>query len=336
MNKPAIGGYFGSEEYIRGVRSDEGHLQVSDSRHMLLLNKQNAALRLAITASGVQRLWLPRWICPSVIRAAGQLTALSYYEIGPVLLPKLSKQNVNPLTDGIMLVNYYGILDDDISKLTVFWENRGVTTIVDCAHSLFYRGAGENILKSPRKFAGLTDGGIMITSLPELTKYLPQKHYLCPCNAYQRLRDSGQIEAGYELFRAHERMLTNSDDQLMSLDSQAKMKCIDWIFIKRQRSENFTILHRELGDYNEISALGAKTGISPLYYPLKVGEGSRVRNLLRERRIFSPVLWPNIDNSVLTDNERYMTANTLLLPIDHRYSTEHMMLVSNYVHDILG
>ena len=104
---------------------------------------------------------------------------------------------------------------------------------------------------------------------------------------------------------------------------------VDYEQVKKQRNENFSLLHRELGAFN---GLDVKLPEGAFAYPLLLEKGSELRRILAEKKIFVPTLWPNVLKEMPEDSlEHNFAKNILPLPCDQRYGAEEMLYISEVI-----
>ena len=71
-------------------------------------------------------------------------------------------------------------------------------------------------------------------------------------------------------------------------------------------------------------------------YPLYVKNGKLIREALRKKRIYIPVLWPNVCNMCKKSQFEYDLAwNLLPLPVDQRYDRSDMDVILNTLGELL-
>ena len=99
-------------------------------------------------------------------------------------------------------------------------------------------------------------------------------------------------------------------------------------------TENFRRLHEGLGARN---GLAVRLTEGAYAYPLMLPEGQRIRKKLIERKIFVPLLWPNVPAQQPEDSEACRLAEEILpLPCDQRYGAEEMDFIIRAVRDCLN
>ena len=147
-----IGGYFEMEEL-------PGEEYYPD---LLRLNLGRTALLYLLKQRGCREIFLPYYLCDSVIGACRDSgIKISFYSVNDALEPGLEE-----LPDGAWcyLVNYYGQLTDD---RILFYQEKYQRIIVDQTHAFYQRPLPHvDTIYSPRKFFGLPDGAYLAADLP--------------------------------------------------------------------------------------------------------------------------------------------------------------------------
>ena len=60
--------------------------------------------------------------------------------------------------------------------------------------------------------------------------------------------------------------------------------------------------------------------------------GAEIRIKKKKKKIFIPMLWPNVLRNVAEDTIEFKLASNILpLPIDQRYGKKHMIYIANKV-----
>ena len=97
---------------------------------------------------------------------------------------------------------------------------------------------------------------------------------------------------------------------------------IDYKYVEKKRRENYMYLHQKLRQINELEL---KIPVGPYMYPFYIKNGEKIRKKLKEKKIFIPILWPDVLELCDEEELEYiMTKNILPLPIDQRYCIEDM------------
>ena len=122
-----------------------------------------AASHLALTPKDA--VLLPIYNCQDVLKAFARTNRVVFYDVQADLTVDPTEILAKLIDDGIrmmMMTNYFGFLQphrDDIKKIC---QDRGISLIEDCAHSLLTEGSGETgdlSIYSFRKILPIPDGG---------------------------------------------------------------------------------------------------------------------------------------------------------------------------------
>lgn len=272
-----------------------------------------AALYAFLKVSAARKIYLPSYICDSILPAINSLGVdIVWYEIGVDLLPT---QVIAPTNEGeyFLLVNYFGLLTDEINALVVQAPKR---FIVDNSQALFASPvASSTTIYSFRKFLAMPDGGALYTfrdvAVPEVE--FPGEKYL----AHLMLRAAGDVQKGYGYFLQAERALDDFIPNKMSRVSEYLLRHSNLAFIKLQRQQNFQYLATKFSHLNRLKLV--LNNQVPLCYPLFLPfDVSDICNRLVEKQVFLPRYWKSHSFHPLVNSDFYN--NTLFIPIDERLS----------------
>lgn len=142
----------------------------------------------------------------------------------------------------------------------------------------------------------------------------------------ERLRHlMGRLETSasefYSAYQANEELLTEAPLLQMSLGTQNILKGIDYSFVEETRTQNYAYLNEKLKNMNELELKIVKGAYA---YPLLVSKGKILRKELQKRKIYIPVLWPNVRENFGFRKEAVLSENILPIPCDQRYGKEDM------------
>lgn len=313
----AIGGYFELEL----PRIDSG-----DMVSTIKLNTARNCLEYILETSNPTKVYIPYYTC-DVILEPFEKTGVKYefYHIDD----DLEVVDLPLLEDGelFLYTNYFGI-KDTYTKLLIdrYREN----LIVDASQAYFYTSTGvEKVFYSPRKFFGVSDGGLLVTD-KKLDRVL-ETDISNERMAHLLKRLELNPEEGYEDFKRNDDSLKNMPILQMSRVTQKILQSINYVHAADVRKANFHQLHEALGNTNKLSVVGS--GV-PMVYPYLVEGAENIRKTLIDRRIFVATYWPNIFQWCNeTDTETYLARNILPLPVDQRYTAEDMKRIIEVVNE---
>ncbi|POZ62638.1 hypothetical protein [Chromobacterium alticapitis] len=300
---PAIGGYFELE-----LPPALGHLYPDALR----LQSARASLLALLRQLRPSRLWLPRFICPTMlepVRRSG--VSLCFYPIDHNYRPPI---DLAPAPGELLLyVNYYGICDEQIESLLQRVPKERV--VLDFSQAFFSPPPDcLATIYSPRKFFGVPDGAYLCSALnipqPAETETLSLERFR---PLLTRLADSP--EAGYPHILEARRTFKNQEPKRMSQLTERLLASIDYPRARSQRRMNAAQYHTAFGDLNP---LPIPAGASPLAYPLYC-EKPDLREILAAQRIFVAKYWPDLELAADSATEAALAEHTLALPCDQRY-----------------
>lgn len=312
-----IGGYFELEE-LKGSEYYPDLIPLNTGRNALLYICQ---------AKNIQKLYLPYFLCDCISNLCQKnMIELSFYHINAEFMPQIPKKLQNG--EVLYLVNYYGQLDH---KMIQQLQNLYSRIIVDNTHAFFQSPVlGTDTIYSCRKFFGVPDGAYLKTD-QKLKRFLENEktnenmgHLL---GRYEK-----NASEFYDEYHKSEQRFYNTPIRHMSHISHNILKAIDYDKVYKIRMKNFGYLNRALKKWN---SLNIKTPERPFAYPLYHKNGIEIRKYLAERKIYIPVLWPNVLDLKDCFLERDYAANILPIPCDQRYTEDDMKYVVNILYQHL-
>lgn len=305
-----IGGYFGldlpcyADLYPEALKFQSGR----------------AAIRAMLESAGIERVMLPAYVCDSVIKAVVDSGAMvETYTLNESLYPKDLPRRL-PERCALLYVNYFGLCQKNISRLLV--EIPGDRLIIDNSQALF--AEHEDVLAtiySPRKFAGVPDGGLLRVS-PTLNVALPMEEDKASIERMRSLlvRMAYSAREGYADFQKIAISLKDTTPLAMSRLTQRLMKSIPWDQMAERRRENFMVMAQKLDALNDMHWKLGEHDV-PMCYPLTLRgrQIEKIKAKLVARNIFVPVYWKDALPRIAPDSiEVVLTNETLFLPIDQR------------------
>lgn len=307
-----MGGFFGLE------LPDYGNFPYAESPNCVYLSSGRAAFEILLrNMPRPARLWMPRFICDTVLQAPARLgiPVLRYSCTGQLepLIPLVEENDI------VLLVNYFGLTGKAVKQAAAQLPGR---CIVDATTALYSPPLpGIPTFYSPRKFCGVADGGVAVAPFP--LRHLPHDtavssnrslHLLqrLECGAAKSLDTSEQAEAALDAPPNHMSMLTRK-----------LLRSIDFESAATRRLLNYKTLHQALKDINRLY-LPDSPSHAPMCYPLVCGIPD-LRDTLIDAGIALPLYWPEVigqTNAADTDNA--ISRSLLPLPLDQRYAPADM------------
>lgn len=222
----------------------------------------------------------------------------------------------------LLYTNYFGIKDEYCKKLA---DQFGPQLIIDNAQALFCKSIpGTNQFYSPRKFMGMPDGGLAVTTVPNTASELPLDKSFDRCSHLLK-RTELQPSEGYAEFKEVSRKIAEAPLCQMSNLSKSIFGSVDFDVIKQKRRDNFNTLHKALASSNKAVIPPTDSFECPMVYPYWTDKGCELKKKLIEQEIFVATYWPNVFEWAKPHDLEYDIANnTVYLPIDQRYAIEDM------------
>ncbi len=313
-----IGGYFELE--IR-----EGHF-LHDN--LVKLNSGRNAFEYILRVCKPTKVYFPKFTCDVMLEPLIKLNIeYSFYSIDENLeiidKPNLKKNEL------ILYTNYFGIKDEYSRELSKYYKQ---SLVLDCSQAYYFKPlkVGYTIY-SPRKFFGVSDGGLLSTD-----KYLDLNFEVDVSakrvsHLIERLEQGA--EAGYRDFKINDNILVGNPIRHMSVLTKRLLGNIDFNYSKRKRYENAMYLHAKLGAINLLK-IRPKSASSLMVYPLLIDKPS-LREHLISNKIFVAMYWPNVLEWCSTEElEYFLSKNILPLPIDQRYSIDDMKHIIRIIDEV--
>lgn len=313
MNKQdMMGGFFGME------LPEFGNFPYPETPHCAYLSSGRAAFECLLrNMPEPGSIWVPRFICDTVLEAPARLNIpIKRYNCTEQLSPILPETSADEL---VLLVNYFGLTGAEIAGSAAKLEGR---CVVDATTALYYPPLpGVPTFYSPRKFCGVADGGVACAPFPLTT--LPEHQARSTMNSLHLLE---RIETGAETAlaasEAAEQALS-APPQRMSNLTRRLLLSIDFETAAARRLENYATLHSALREINHLK-LPDTPASAPMCYPL-VSAIPGLRDALIDDGIALPLYWPEVINATdAAAAENRLARRLLPLPLDQRYTKTDM------------
>lgn len=274
------------------------------------------------------RVHIPNYICEAISDAIDALgTKTVKYAINREFCidGKLDLQN----GDLVLLVDYYGLTQESVHADLDGLPSASV--IVDCSQAYFQKPFDcLASIYSARKFIPVPDGGFVNTNV-DLTSEQPDEDASIHRSQYLMKRVVGEPELSRDLYVEAEQSLSEASSRAISAFSEKIIETTDLDYIQHKRKANFDALG-SLASINKLQLTHQDQ--VPLCYPLMIDAGSELREYLKQKRVFTPVYWPNV--IPLNDFEKALLKNVVYLPIDHRYGASHMKYLNRVIMDFIN
>lgn len=308
-----IGGYI-ELDIFRGKMLHE------NTKH---LNCGRTALMYLIESKNIRKIWMPYFLCNSVSDVCKRCgIEIKYYHIGY----DFKIEDIKIYDDEwLYIVNYYGQLSDEyILSLKEKYNH----VILDNAQAYFAMPL-KNIdtIYTCRKFFGVPDGAVLYTDA-DINRNIPvdesfeRIHYIL--GRYERT--AGEF---YKESSENNAFFKNESIKQMSKLTENILHGVDYDYIEKCRTDNFEYLNEQLSEMNMLDVKNVK---GAFMYPLMVKNAGDIRKKLAEKKIFIPVLWPNVLKEMPEDSVEYRLSNEIMpLPCDQRYGLEDMKFLKEEI-----
>lgn len=312
---------------------------------MLLVNARSA-IRIMLREIDPDQVWMPSYLCHSMLRALGQcITNLRMYEVDSQLrIPSLEWLADVRHNDVVLFVDYFGFR---IHKCH-FSEpiERGAWVVEDASQALLTKEVGEGsdiVISSPRKFLPIPDGGLLSSPsgrfvIPDIRLGpIPERWWLKSLSA-MILCGEHDLDSRHSSWRELLDQVSGGQPIgpfAMSETSKILIRnAFDYEEISRRRRKNYQVLLEQLHDIALFADLDQDT--VPLGFPIVIEARDGVFRSLTEKRIIPTIHW-RLDNIVprsYEDSHR-LSKEIITLPCDQRYDENDMEFVAYSVRRIL-
>ncbi len=337
-SKPRImGGMFGLPEKLDGA----GTLPPLPLDRSIFLANGRCCLVLLIELLSPTRVWLPSYLCPSII-AAVRTTGIpfSFYEVdydlrvSPGALSKVGKGDL------VNMIDYFGFPADRALMRHV--RESGAWLLEDACQAMLTSGIGSTadfVMFTTRKFVGTPDGGILISNRLEINFHnvklqLPPPNWLMKTLSAAVLRSEFDLYGGdrlwFELYRAVEEDMPMGRYAMSEMSKMLMTSAFDYASIAQRRVENYQVLAYELSHLALYPSL--EPGVVPLGFPVRLANRDEVIKMLYTQDIYPPVHWPFRGILPKKFSESYrLLGDIMMLPCDQRCDKEDMLRLARLV-----
>ncbi|MFA5663591.1 hypothetical protein [Castellaniella sp.] len=293
-----------------------------------------AALRALLESGNFRQCWVPAYICDSVLDAVRDAGCTpEFYFLDDAFNPKITW----PLCSQVVLiyVNYFGLCHEGVASIRQ--RMPADQLIVDNTQALFAAPVDVfGSIYSPRKFVGVPDGGLLVSSSDDFTMPDHEDTLSSQRMGHLLTRMTVSARAGYAQFQQANQLLEDTAPLRMSRLTARLLHSIDMQDVQCRRRLNFIRLAKAFNDLNAIQWVLDACSV-PLCYPLVVDRDvTHARRALADKGIYVPTFWdearPRIGEDCI---ERQLLDRCLALPCDQRYGADDMDRVIHEVLDVL-
>jgi Predicted pyridoxal phosphate-dependent enzyme apparently involved in regulation of cell wall biogenesis len=293
----------------------------ASGRHAFRAILQDLRLR------GIFSIWLPEYLCDSVIAATEKESfRIGFYEIDSRLLIKreyVSRIARDP-SSAVLLIDYFGLTD--LTSRIEMLKNANICVVVDMVQAYFKNPylQADYWFNSLRKFLPVPEGALAYKGCQPMlapSRTSDFSHLKMLGGFIKNIASRVDIDdrAYLSLFEKGEAVL-DSEESICSTSGiyASLIRRIDIEDVKRRRINNASALRKLLSDSGIPSAFdGSELDSAPLAIPLLLENRDDIRQSLKHEGVFLPVHWPGRAQGPLSD---FYAKHELSLVIDQRYS----------------
>lgn len=284
------------------------------------LNSGSACLAYLIRAKKIKKIAIPFFLCDCIKDICiKEGVNVRNYKINQNFSPDF---DIEPIPEEwVYIVNFFGQLSKEILfDLVTKYSN----VIIDQAQAYFDKPIHDvDTLYTCRKFFGVPDGAFLYTKAQleeelQMDESFERMHFLL--GRYERTASEF-----YSEYVANNFLLRNEPIKKMSRLTENLLHGIDYKRVKDIRTINYGYLYENFGKINQLRVRKIQGAFA---YPLLLSKGAFIRNQLLKRKIYIPILWPNVLHEVEKDSlEYYYAENILPIPVDQRYDLSDMQFL---------
>lgn len=313
-----IGGYIEIDKF-------QGTMLYDD---LIKLNCGRSCLAYLIEARKITKIALPKYCCSSVRELCERYNLnIHMYSVDKNMLPIIDWTDEDRY---LYVVNFFGQLSvEQVNTL----KKKNDKMILDNAQAYFMPPIkGIDTIYTSRKFFGVADGAILATDAM-LERIIPLDI------SYNRMnfllgRYEGNASDFYKEYSDNNEYFDTEPIKHMSKLTENILHGINYSSIKKNRTCNYLYLEEKLGKINELKPKMIEGAFA---YPLLIQNAQKVRKILADRKIYIPLLWPNVLEENTRDSFEYRFSYGILpLPVDQRYNESDMEYMATEIIKIVN
>jgi dTDP-4-amino-4,6-dideoxygalactose transaminase len=307
-----------------------------DFAHRAAFANARSALMALLRQAGPPRVWLPAYICGSLVDGALAAGAeVRFYGVDTRLQPHIEVLARNVAgRDAVLIVDHFGRAAPDAwAELTA--ARPDVCFIEDRAQALQTGVAplAPTLIYSPRKLIGVADGGLIFCRSPAPSPSAPADDALwAPLDARTTDPDGVATERWRPLYQAAEAAMAPSC-------AAATQRTLDVLAatplapLAAARRANWRVLAKALEPW----ALWPDRDpvFAPLAFPIVVEDAAATVAALAAQRIWAPRHWAELPSPTADFPDAHrLAAQCVSLPLDPRYGAPEMARVAAAVAEV--
>ena len=311
----AIGGYFSLELPLR----EEYH------KDAIRLNTGRNCLEYILRVRKYSKVYIPYYTCEVILEPFRKIgVEYEFYHVDINL--EIRDEIKLKVGEAILYTNYFGLKQRYIEQLA---ERVGSHLIIDNTQALYAKPIqGIDTFYTCRKFFGVADGAYLYTDKLLDEDFEQDESYDRMVHLLKRIDLSA--EEGFVDFRRADDGLDNQPIRKMSKLTLRIMQSIDYEAAAMKRRENYLMLHKVLGEENNLE-LPFEDDAVPMVYPF-LAPIKGLREKLIENKVFVARYWQNVlDWTTKDDIEDLFAYQMQPLPIDQRYGVDDMKRIIDII-----
>jgi dTDP-4-amino-4,6-dideoxygalactose transaminase len=330
-----MGGMFGLEKLIYIDQPQAHFLQ----EPCLKLFNGRSAINLLCQLLRPKKVWLPAYLCHSMIEAVPKNMAIDFYAID-MTLRVAEYEWITRVKQGdlVLCIDYFGF--DLHAKVMQAVKERKAWILQDAAQALlstFARPHADFILFSPKKTVGIPDGGILQSQCSE--DFSSVKLNTAPAEAIRASYDAFWMRTNfdhtgkgdwYSQYKTAESIMPIGNFQMTPLSEALLRYGIDYTQIAQRRKANYQCLLDEVANQGLLSFL--PEDVAPLGFPIFCTNREQLKRKFYAGHIFCPIHWPPTKVVPKTFKQAHKLNNKILtLLCDQRYTASQVCKVASIV-----
>ncbi len=280
----------------------------------------------------VQKVWLPDWLCHTMVEAA-QKAGFEYdfYVLSPDLKATVEALDAQGFRDGnlVLMVNYFGLQDLTSTSQAIKAAYPNAIVIEDDVQAYYCFAEETNPyadyrFTSLRKAFAIPDGGLVYTKHPMPVATEPNTFAEWKIKAgvmkMNRGKDGIKDEDYLALFEKGSELIDSDYDSMMSNDGKRLYAGTDFQQTQQCRKANSAYLLEGLKALGIKPLIDVPTNKTPLFVPIYLENRNEVRRRMFAHEVFCPVHWTIEGMHLKTGKD--MAEHELSLIVDQRYAKE--------------
>ena len=265
----------------------------------LKLVNGRSAIKLAYETLAPRKIWMPSFLCHTMLDALPSGAAIEFYPIAKTLHVKNLEWVASVRrNDLVLFVDYFGFNLNEVALKAV--KKIGALILQDAAQALlstFDRGYADFVMYSPRKTLGVPDGGILESrceiSFDSSKLNEPPSEYVMA--TYRAFFERGYYDRSgngswFSYYKKAEKLNPAGSYQMSNLAQALLNRGFDYELIASQRRKNYKKISSELSHIMVLKDL--PDNVVPLSCPIKINDRDRLLAQLHEKQFYCPVHWP--------------------------------------------